>query len=128
MAKKVLQVIESAYRATVEEQDDTVVWITHTIKGAGADLAVLLRGHAVNYATRGQDASGLSFGTWKQVNPAETGSDLVKLIDKGVPVYLVEEDAVERGIEPSELLGGMRTVARGELAGLYAQFDQIWQW
>jgi hypothetical protein len=128
MAKKVLQVIESAYRATVEEQDDTVVWITHTMKGAGADLAVLLRGHAVNYATRGQDASGLSFGAWKQVNPPETGSDLVKLIDKGVPVYLVEEDAVERGIEPSELLRGMRTVARGELAGLYAQFDQIWQW
>ena len=56
------------------------------------------------------------------------GSDLVKLIDKGVPVYLVEEDAVERGIEPSELLRGMRTVPRGELAGLYAQFDQIWQW
>jgi hypothetical protein len=31
-------------------------------------------------------------------------------------------------MEPSELLSGMRTVPRGELAGFYAQFDQIWQW
>ena len=51
MAKKILQIVESAYRATLEEQDDTVVWITHAMKGAGGDLHLLLRGNEIGRAS-----------------------------------------------------------------------------
>jgi len=125
---KVLNVIEVAYRATIEEQDDTVVWITHAMKGAGADLTVLLRGNAVSYAVKGQDASGLSFGGKTQTQPPHLDDDVAKLIGKGVDVYVVEDDVAERGLERSELIAGLKTVPRNGLAKLFAGFDQIWHW
>ena len=128
MGKKVLQVIESAYRCTVEEQDDPVVWITHAMKGAGADLAVLLRGNAVNYAVKGQDASGLSFGGRKQTQAAKIDREVAKLVEKGVEVALVADDAAERGLERTAFIDGVRTVSRGELPKLFAGYDRIFRW
>ena len=46
-----------------------MVWITLAMRGAGAELDVLLTGDAVNYAARGQDASGRTLGTWRQTQP-----------------------------------------------------------
>ena len=48
--KKTLSIVSSAYRAIVEEQDDTIIWINHAMKGAGAELTVLLKDNAVNVA------------------------------------------------------------------------------
>jgi hypothetical protein len=128
MPRKILQVIESAYRATIEEQDDTVIWITHAMKGAGADLGVLLRGNAVNYTVKGQDASGLSFGGRAQTQPPHPDEDVAKLIGKGVEVFFVEEDAAERGLERNELIAGLKPVSRGGLPKLFDGYDQIWHW
>ncbi|MFQ5600831.1 MAG: DsrE family protein [Candidatus Krumholzibacteriia bacterium] len=128
MSKKVLQVIDTAYRCTIEEQDDPVVWITHAMKGAGADLDLLLRGNSVNYAVKGQDAAGLSFGARRQTQPPRLERDLARLNEKGVAVYLVQEDAAERGIDASDLIEGIETVSRSSVARLFANYDQIWHW
>ena len=128
MSKKILQVIESAYRCTVEEQDDPVVWISHAMKGAGADLAVLLRGNAVNYAVKGQDATGLSFGGKAQTHPPKLDQDVAKLIGKGIDVYLVEDDASARGLERTDLVDGIKPVSRSGLPKLFAGYDQVWHW
>lgn len=128
MGRKVLQVLDTPYRCNVEEQDDPIVWITHVMKGAGADLTLLLRGSAVNYAVARQDAAGLTVGGWKQNNPPRIADDVKKLIDKGVDVYVVEDDASERGLERSELIGGIKSVPRSGVARLVAGYDQIWHW
>ena len=125
---KALNIIESAYRATIEEQDDTIVWLTHAMKGAGADLGVLLRGNAVNYAALGQDAAGLVFGGWRQTQPPRLADDITALVAKGVAVYAVAEDLAERGLGPGDILNGVERVGRDSLPKLLAGYDQVWHW
>jgi len=125
---KTLQIIRTAYRATIEEQDDTVVWITLAMRGAGAELDVLLTGDAVNYAVPAQDASGLAFGEWKQTQPPRIANDVAKLIEKGVGVSVVAEDARERGLEEAALVPGVRRVARTGMAELLSRYERVWQW
>lgn len=125
---KILNIVETAYRATIEEQDDTVLWLTHMLKNAGADISVLLRANAVNYAVKGQDASGLAFGETKMTHPPEIGKDVEKMIQKGVPVYLVEQDVDERGLSDADFVSGIKKVKREALPELIDQHDQVWHW
>jgi sulfur transfer complex TusBCD TusB component (DsrH family) len=125
---KILNIVETAYRATIEEQDDTVRWLSHMLKNAGADISVILRANAVNYAVKGQDASGLSFGEAKMAHPPEIDKDVEKMIDKGLPVYVVDEDAKDRGLSDGELIGGVKKVKRQDLPELIDQHDQVWHW
>ena len=125
---KILQIIETAYRATIEEQDDTIVWLTHAMRGAGGDFSVLLRGNAVNYAVPGQNAEGLSFGTWEQTQPPQIADDIAGLIGKGVEILAVQQDLTERGLGETRLIDGVETISCSGLAKLLDHHDQVWHW
>jgi len=125
---KTLNIIETAYRATIEEQDDPIVWLTHAMKGAGADLSVLLRGNAVNYVAKGQDASGLRFGDWTQTHPPEIDHDVASLVGKGVAVYVLAGDLVDRGIAEDDVIAGVERIDREALPKLFAAYDRVWHW
>jgi len=125
---KVLQIVESAYRATIEEQDDTILWLTQAMRNAGAELDVLLRANAVNYAVKGQDASGLAFGDWKQTQPPNIPDDVARLIGKGVAIYAVAEDLADRGLGDARMVDGVERVGRATLPRLMGGYDQIWHW
>lgn len=125
---KILNIVETAYRATIEEQDDTTLWLSHMLKTAGGDISVLLRAGAVNYAVKGQDASGLRFGEIKMTHPPEIDKDVERLIEKGVAVYLVKEDADERGLSGADLIQGLKSVSRTEIPELLDRHDQVWHW
>jgi intracellular sulfur oxidation DsrE/DsrF family protein len=125
---KALNIVSTAYRATIEEQDDTIVWITHAMKGAGADIDVLLKGNAINYAVKGQNAAGLSFGGIAQTHPPDIERDVKSLVDKGVNVHVIEEDVAERGLERNELIDGLKPVSRKGVAKLLDGYDHVWHW
>ncbi len=125
---RILSVVERAYHGTLEEQDDTVLWVTHMIKNAGADIATLLRGNAVNYAVQGQDASGLRFGRASLSVPPEIDQDVRKMVQGGIPVYVVREDLAERGISTSDLVPGVTLVGREDLARLFDEHEKVWHW
>ena len=125
---KAVQVIDQAFRTTTEEQDDTILWLTQSMRGAGGHLTVLLSGHGVYYATQQQTQPALNVAGWSQTQPANLPRDLSNLLESGVPVYAVSEDLEERGLERKSLLKGVQAVSRQGLVNLYESVDQIWQW
>jgi len=125
---KALNIIATAYRATLEEQDDTIVWLTHAMKGAGGEVDVLMRGGAVNYAVAAQDVLPLAIGEREQHHAPDIAGEVARLIDKGVRVYLVREDLEQRGIDDASLMSGMRFISNAELPALFAGYDQVWHW
>jgi hypothetical protein len=128
MAKKALNIVES-YRAVMEEQDDTILWLLAAMQGAGGAHTVVLRGNAVNYAIAGQGAPGLTVGEWKQTQAPRMDRDVVDLIEnRKIPVYVVEEDLAERGIGSHELVSGVKRVSRRALPRLFAEHEIVSHW
>ena len=129
MAKKTLNIVESAYRAVMEEQDDTILWLLAAMQGAGGTHTVVLRGNAVNYAIAGQGVPGLTVGEWKQTQPPKMDRDVVDLIEnRKIPVYVVEEDLAERGIESRELVPAVKLLSRKALPVLFSEYEIVSHW
>ena len=129
MAKKTLNIIESAYRAVIEEQDDTILWLLAAMRGAGAEHTVVLRGNAVNYAVAGQGAPGLTIGGWTQTQAPRMDNDVIDLIKKHkIPVFVIEEDLAARGIERSELIPGVELLSSKMLPTHMAEYELVSHW
>lgn len=129
MAKKTLNIVDSAYRAVMEEQDDTILWLLAAMQSAGAEHTVVLRGNAVSYAVAGQGAPGLSVGQWKQTQAPKMDRDVLDLIEKRkIPVYVVEEDLADRGVERRELIPGIKLLPRSALPGVCDEHAVVSLW
>jgi hypothetical protein len=128
MSKRILTVVTSAYRATLEEQDDPILWLTRALRGTGSLVDVLLWGNAVSYGVRAQDAGGLRFGEKRQTQPARLADDTAALIDSGASVLYAAADAQERGIDSSELIGRLEPVEPSAVPRLLSTYDLVLWW
>jgi len=125
---KILSIVDTAYRATLEEQDDTILWLNHALRNNGAEVSILLSGNAVNYAVRGQDAAGLALGDRRVAHPPRLDEDLARLIAAKVAVFAVEEDMRERALPADSLVAGIEKLSRAGIPEAIERFDQVWRW
>ena len=128
MAKRILSVVTCAYRATLEEQDDPILWLTRAMRGAQADVDVLLWGNAVSYGIRTQDAGGLRFGERRQTQPPRLADDAAALIAGGAAVHYAADAARERGIDAAELIEGLVPIEPSGMPALLSRYDVVLWW
>lgn len=126
---KILNVVERAYHATLEEQDDVALWFALAMKVQGnLDQSVLLRGNAVNYLVKTQDASGLKVGDIAVDPPPKLTEDIKLIREKGVPFYAVEEDLASRAVPRDKLIPGVEVIKKAAIPGLFASHDRVFYW
>lgn len=125
---KILSIVETAFRATLEEQDDAALWICGALQRAGMAVDILLRGNAVTYVVKGQDPSGVRIGAATIANPRILDNDLRAMKTGGAQIRVVREDLEERGIAPAEVATDFELVSRAQLADIVRGYDQVWHW
>jgi sulfur relay (sulfurtransferase) DsrF/TusC family protein len=125
---RILNIVTTAYRATLEEQDDTILWLARAVKNAGAETALLLRGDAVSYLVKGHETGAISFGSKRLAHPPQLDRDIAAIVASGAPVFAVAEDLQVLGVRHEPHVEGVRVLPRADLPKLFEQYDQVWQW
>ena len=128
MSKTVLSVIDTAYRACQEEQDDAGLWFSAAVNNAGVDMTILLTGNAVNYAVQDHRADALAIGGGRVAHPFDPVRNIERLAEKGVNVLLIREDVEARGIGEDRLIEAVEAISRSQLPDLLEKHDDIWHW
>ncbi len=123
-----LSIVEGAYRATLEEQDDAALWFNAAVRNSGSDTNVLLKDLAVHYALAGQTAPTLNVGDVTVDNPPAYDDDLSRIIAKGGKVYVVDDDLAELGLAGKALIAGVDRISRADLPRVTAAYDHLWWW
>jgi len=127
MSKKILSVLSHTEYGNLEDSD-IGLFASAFAPVAGSPMTILLTEDAVNYGVRGQEGTGIKIAG----APVQPGflieTDVKSVQEAKIPVYALQEDLAERGIEQGELVAGIKLMSRRELGKFIDQFDTIWNW
>jgi hypothetical protein len=125
---KILNIVSTAYRATLEEQDDTVLWLSQSLRRAGGEVDLLLRGAAANYLVDGQHVAPLAIGGRAQRNAPAIAGQIEELRGSGAEIFVFEPDLDRYGLRSCPGTDQARPIGPAELGRLLSAYDAVWHW
>lgn len=125
---KVLNILSTAYRATLEEQDDTVLWLSQSLRRAGAGIDLLLRGAAASYLVAGQGVAPLAIGGRAQRNAPDIAGQIEELRRSGAAVFVLETDLELYGLRACPGTDRAQAIHPADLGRLLSAYDCVWHW
>ena len=125
---KSLSILEGAFRASLEEQDDAALWFVAALRNCGSEPDVVLAGEAAHYALADQGRPVLRIGDVAVENPPSFEADIRRLLDEGGVVWVVEEDLAELGLAGAALIEGVARISRAGLWELAGDYEHLWFW
>lgn len=125
MARHVVSIMSGA-PAAVSPADPVLEANVYAV-AEDIDLAVVLRGAAIEYAARTQPVAPARLAGRPLPN-ARCGRDLRGLLESGVPVYVDAVSAAAQGMDAHDLVDRVELVAADRLAALLHDADAVLQW
>ena len=125
MARHVVSVMSGA-PAAVSPADPVLEANVYAV-AEDIDLAVVLRGAAVEYAAKTASVAPARLAG-RQLPNARCARDLRGLLESGVPVYIDAEDAARQGITAPQLVDGVSLVGGERVAELLRTADAVLHW
>ncbi len=123
---KYLVILDAAYRAGTDEQDDPVLWLSEWVYGAGQSLDLLLQGNAVSYGLKG--AEGTDAEPHRCTDTRRVIEGVRQLASEGVRIFYVDEDARARGLDRNDLFAGVEPIPSGAVNRLLNGYAGVWHW
>lgn len=125
MARRIVSLLRSAPGAL--RTTDPALEANAYAVAEDVDLTLILRGDAVDFALAGSEARPASIAG-VSLPPAASSQDLRGLLESGVRVVAEAAALNNRGIDPSDLIGGVTVADDAEVIRILTAAEGVLTW
>lgn len=123
-----LFVCELGYRAVMEEESDSAIWMAHALRRTSAvEVALLLYGPATHYVADTRE-SVLVCSCCKRTRLVDVVSDIRSFLQDGGRVFVTDHDLDRYGIPRDRILSGVDILPDSKVSSLVAEYEHLSFW